>query len=161
MSIQEWQQRIHARNVQKGFYDYEQDIRLVSDLLDRCYRAAMIEGLATIGDEPVKAEISLSEYWALARIVKDYERSMIERKMLLIIGEIIEAHEELRNNHAPSEVYFKPESPKKPEGFPIEMADAQIRLLDLMEALKLSTEFYVEMKHEFNETREHRHGRQF
>lgn len=59
-----------------------------------------------------------------------------EEKMVLIASEVAEAFEEYRKpNIGIAEVYFKD---GKPEGFPIEMADAFIRVLDLMGALTSS-----------------------
>lgn len=59
-----------------------------------------------------------------------------EEKMVLIASEISEAFEEYRKpNIGIAEVYFKD---GKPEGFPIEMADAFIRVLDLIGALMSS-----------------------
>ncbi len=59
-----------------------------------------------------------------------------EEKMVLIASEVAEAFEEYRKpNIGITEVYFKND---KPEGFPIEMADAFIRVLDLIGALESS-----------------------
>ena len=46
----------------------------------------------------------------------------------------------------------------KPEGFNIEMADAVIRIADLMEALGLNLEAAIKLKHNYNKTRPYRHG---
>jgi NTP pyrophosphatase (non-canonical NTP hydrolase) len=46
----------------------------------------------------------------------------------------------------------------KPEGLPIELADAIIRILDLCGALGIDIESAVETKHEFNAARPFRHG---
>jgi len=59
-----------------------------------------------------------------------------EEKMVLIASEVAEAFEEYRKpDIGITQVYYKD---KKPEGFPIEMADAFIRVLDLMGALTSS-----------------------
>jgi NTP pyrophosphatase (non-canonical NTP hydrolase) len=46
----------------------------------------------------------------------------------------------------------------KPEGMVVELADAVIRIADLCEALGLDLESAIELKHEYNKTRSHRHG---
>lgn len=91
----------------------------------------------------------------------------IDRKLLLAVSEICEAQEELRDGRAPTEIYFeannqeKAGQPKKPEGFPIEIADAIIRLLQLCRSQGVDIAAAVEMKMKFNLTRPNKHGRQF
>jgi NTP pyrophosphatase (non-canonical NTP hydrolase) len=84
--------------------------------------------------------------------------------------EISEAWEEIRNGHAPQEVYYPiiPESltgddtllvqSKKPEGFPIEIADLVIRVLHLCKVYGIDIDKMVELKMAYNETRSYRHG---
>lgn len=65
----------------------------------------------------------------------------VDRYLLLAISEICEAQEELRDGRSVSEIYYKVVFDKledggvnttnKPEGFPVEIADAIIRLLDI------------------------------
>jgi hypothetical protein len=157
--LPEWQSKLHKRNVEKGFYDYKADAQAVADFLDRIYRSAEFEGLG--GETPVKCEIDLSLYWSLARVLTDYKKAMVERKLFLVVGELCEAHEELRNGHELTEVYYKEDKPDKPEGFPVELADAEIRLLDLHEACKIDAEQMMVLKDNYNETRPYKHGRVF
>jgi NTP pyrophosphatase (non-canonical NTP hydrolase) len=46
----------------------------------------------------------------------------------------------------------------KPCGFPSEMADIVIRVMDVCEALGINLELEIAVKHEFNKTRAYRHG---
>lgn len=46
----------------------------------------------------------------------------------------------------------------KPEGFPSELADIIIRVMDMAEALGLDLEEAIKFKNEFNKTRPYRHG---
>ena len=46
----------------------------------------------------------------------------------------------------------------KPEGLPIELADALIRLLDLAGAMGIDMEEAIEIKVAYNARRQHRHG---
>lgn len=93
-------------------------------------------------------------------------------RLMLIAGEVTEAHEELRSGHAVDEVYFptqvevvdgeEREVPgKKPEGVPAELADVMIRVLDTAEAWGIDLDYEVPRKMAFNETRPAKHGRRF
>lgn len=84
----------------------------------------------------------------------------IDQKLLLMVGEIVEAQEELRSGHTPVEIYY-PALGGKPEGFPIELADLIIRTLQLAASQGIDIARAVEMKMRFNETRPEKHGRQF
>lgn len=149
--IDNWQQVVHARNVEKGFYDYEKDIEQVEVLIDRLY--------GSLGQDSAVPSIH-TELTALQRVLTDYKKAMRERKLLLIIGELCEAHEELRAGHKPYEIYHNGDNPK-PEGYGIEMADAAIRTLDLLEHDGLDLNSLMETKHDYNGTRPHKHGKQF
>ena len=83
---------------------------------------------------------------------------LFSEKMLLIISEIIEALEEYRNNHIISEIYKHLYNPDKPEGVPIELADAIIRILDFCAANEIDIVRALELKMEYNKTRPYRHG---
>lgn len=86
----------------------------------------------------------------------------ITTKLMLINSELVEAMEELRSGHKVDEVY--PGSKGKPEGFPVEIADAVIRVLDLWWTLQdLGWEMpdlgkLIEEKVSFNASRGHKHG---
>jgi NTP pyrophosphatase (non-canonical NTP hydrolase) len=80
------------------------------------------------------------------------------KRLLLIVGELVEAFEEMRAGHAVTEVY---EKNGKPEGVPVELADVQIRLWDLAETMGISLQGEVLRKEAFNRTREFMHGKKF
>lgn len=84
----------------------------------------------------------------------------LDRKLILLIGEIIEAHEEYRSNPDLMHTYYR-ESDGKPEGFLFEMADVFIRFGDLLGALRVDLAPYIAEKHGFNQTRPYKHGRNF
>lgn len=83
------------------------------------------------------------------------------KKLLLTIGELSEATEEIRAGHPFDEVYYKD---GKPEGFLVELADAQIRINDMVGLLqrlghvKKSFAAVMAEKHAYNKTRPARHG---
>jgi hypothetical protein len=84
---------------------------------------------------------------------------MIDRKLLLAIGELVEAQNELRTGHLPNEVYYGDGG--KPEGFGMEIADAHIRLMNLESDLALDGAGNIIEKDYFNQTRPFKHGKKF
>jgi hypothetical protein len=79
-------------------------------------------------------------------------------KMALIHSEISEALEEFRNGRALAEVYDSDEDSRKPEGVPIELADAVIRILDFCAANDIDLAHAIELKLAYNRIRPFRHG---
>jgi hypothetical protein len=103
-------------------------------------------------------------------------------KLFLVVSELVEALEEFRNNKPINEIYFqfsgvdiesgrgytehhndftkfnKDPANHKPEGVPIEIADAVIRILDFVEANGINLELALLLKMKYNETRPFRHG---
>lgn len=82
-----------------------------------------------------------------------------ERRMLLTIGEVIEAHNELREGHTVQEVYYGPDG--KPEGFAVEIVDSIIRDFDLLGRIGVLTGKLMAEKLAYNATRPHKHGKAF
>lgn len=74
----------------------------------------------------------------------------------LIHSEISEVLEEYRKGRQATEVY--PGNNGKPEGIPIELADAIIRILDYCGYAGIDIEAAILQKHEYNKTRPYRHG---
>lgn len=85
----------------------------------------------------------------------------IDQKLLMIVGEVVEAQEELRGGHEIGETYYNPERPDKPEGFGFELADALIRVLETMDGLGMDIAELVSVKMNYNATREEKHGKRF
>jgi len=95
-------------------------------------------------------------------------RALVAEKLLLVHSEITEAVEEYRNGKPfrlvygidkegmPRQIGMDPDD--KPEGFPTELADAVIRILDLAEACGIDLEGEIERKMAHNLTRAQRHG---
>lgn len=94
--------------------------------------------------------------WQVAEDHGWHTKVDIVEKLCLIHSEISECLEEHRNGHEPTEIYLSENG--KPEGVPVELADAIIRIMDLAEALNIDLETAVCMKQDYNRTRPFRHG---
>ena len=79
--------------------------------------------------------------------------------LMLTTSELSEALNEIRNGNHVWEVTFSADG--KPEGFPIELADAVLRIMDMCEYLGLNLEQAMIDKHKYNLTRPYKHGKQF
>lgn len=80
-------------------------------------------------------------------------------KIALMTAELSEALEEYRDGHGYTEIYRKPENPAKPEGIPVELADAIIRILDTCAAVGIDIEEAIEIKMAYNKSRSYKHGK--
>jgi len=85
-------------------------------------------------------------------------RGLFCEKMLLVVSEISEALEEFRKGRGLAEIYFSDEL--KPEGIPIEIADAVIRIFDFCEANNIDLEDALAIKMSYNERRPFKHGKE-
>lgn len=75
-------------------------------------------------------------------------------------SELSEALEQARDGHPLTDVYRNASSPK-PEGFPIELADAVIRIADFCGRHQIDLEAAIEAKMDYNRSRPRRHGKVF
>jgi hypothetical protein len=82
-------------------------------------------------------------------------------KLLLIVSEVSEALEEFRDGRSLTDVYYNAANPDKPEGIPIELADALIRILSFCDANRIDIDAAVSLKMAYNKSRPHKHGRLF
>lgn len=79
--------------------------------------------------------------------------------MMLIVTEIAEAMEAWRDpDNDVTEVWYSPDNPGKPEGVPIELADALIRILHTAAIYGIDIKAAVETKMKYNFNRPYRHG---
>lgn len=115
--------------------------------------AAGLQGAATFGLylENLTARI---EQVNRANGWYDDTRTPMEECMLLVT-EVAEAAECYRNGEMETTIR---ESDGKPEGFPSEMADILIRLLDTCARHEIDLLHETEQKLAYNATRGHRHG---
>lgn len=130
---------------------------------------------------PPAAKLAWVKRAAVSAMIEDHHQLAVEKnwytpeeeadifdtvwkKLLLVVGEISEATEELRAGRGFDEIYEGPKG--KPEGFLVELADAVIRindivgLLERLGHLKNNPAFgaVIDQKHAFNATRPARHG---
>ena len=88
-------------------------------------------------------------------------------KLLLIVSEVVEAHDEIRNGRAADETYYAtipeqhPFAPFKPEGVPSEIADVVIRCFDFAGTEGFDLGNIILEKLRFNSGRPYRHGKAF
>lgn len=150
-----------------------QELQTIDNAQQRCYDVSASKGFHATDSfrDAVNAVLAADDHheypspetnevveiiiWGLE---KDWEQMQHAKRLLLIVGELIEAFEEIRAGHAPTEVY---EKNGKPEGVPVELADVQIRLWDLAQTMGISLQTEVQRKEAFNRTREFMHGKLF
>ncbi|MCK5616829.1 hypothetical protein KAR91_83985 [Candidatus Pacearchaeota archaeon] len=70
-------------------------------------------------------------------------------------AEVSEAFEEYRDGRPLREIRIKD---GKPEGFPVELGDAIIRIFDFCGLHGIDLDAAIRIKMDFNKTRSHRHG---
>lgn len=138
----------------------------ISELQELCGSTAASKGFH---DDRPKAE----DYWKSA----DHQKELNNwqgNKLLLIVSEVIEAHDEIRSGHAADQTYYPtinamPGSydpayavgKHKPEGVPSEIADAVIRCFDFAYTEGFSLADIILEKLQFNSQRPYKHGRSF
>lgn len=77
--------------------------------------------------------------------------------LMLIVSEAAEALEEYRDGRSLTEHRYREDG--KPEGFPSEMADIIIRVLDACGEYKIDIERAMHEKVKYNMSRPHMHGK--
>lgn len=80
------------------------------------------------------------------------------RKLMLMVSELAEAMECLREGHDPLHIWYR-EQDGKPEGFRMELADTVIRIMDVYGSLGADLEADVREKMMFNMGRPPMHGK--
>jgi NTP pyrophosphatase (non-canonical NTP hydrolase) len=113
-------------------------------------------------DKETQMEQSLKQWqeeiygWAKSKGWWDNPNREVGTVLALIHSEISEALEEWRDGRPLTEIYTDEKG--KPCGFPIELADTVIRIVDLCEAKGIDLEAAMRVKQAYNETRPNRHG---
>lgn len=117
-------------------------------------------------------------------IPEEHQLHYLGSKLMLVAGELGEAQEEIRAGHGINETYYTLTIPSdrfedadeaediigqmieeghvgKPEGFPVELADAVIRIFGIAYEAGIDLPAAIEEKLAYNATREFKHGKQF
>lgn len=94
------------------------------------------------------------EIHSLAKEKGWWENSNIPEKLLMIHSEVSEAVECYRLDA----IEYTDKLYNKPFGYPTELADIVIRVMDLAENSKIDLFEMIKIKHEYNKTRPYRHG---
>lgn len=143
-------------------YD-EQALGSLRYLVAKCNGQASAKGFWD--DEPERNTSDLQHYQG--------------NKLMLVVSELVEAHEELRKGHPVTETYYPTKPPMadfteadlsysalkdgvyKPEGVPSELADAVIRVFDFAGRYGIDLGAMIFEKLDYNATRGYKHGKTF
>lgn len=98
-------------------------------------------------------------FWDYTPESDEAYRANVATKLLLIVSEAVEAMDEIRAGKSPSTRYHSDGG--KPEGFPSELADIVIRVLDLAGGLGVDLQDVIEEKMTYNASRDRLHGKKF
>lgn len=165
----------------------EETFAALLDLQRYCHDSSAARGFAAEGNF---LRNHVAEH-ATAITMRHHEtnlRNYYANRLMLVVGELAEAHEELRVGHAMDETYYPtmpvaPDDalasaviadpttgapidaatgvPFKPEGVPSELADVVIRILDLADEAGIDMAAIVREKLAYNATRARMHGKRF
>lgn len=153
------------------------DFDALTELLEYCYGSAQDRGFHQAADLLSKWRTENAGNPELSKVL---DAAFIDRagnRLALIIGEAIEAHEEIRKGRAPGERYYsfpdgaqphQGETPlhwqertgilAKPEGVPSELADIVVRVMDYAGEHKIDIADAIREKLDFNSQRAAMHG---
>jgi len=130
--------------------DYKALTYGLNNLASACYANAKAHGFTEYGDMLRSGAFEFT----------DTDKLMYEGNLLmLVVGELSEAHEQLRHGRQMTERYYSEGS--KPEGAPSELADVIIRVLDICGAYGIDIEAVVAEKMRYNAGRPFLHNKKF
>lgn len=126
---------------------------------------SILQACRDIGDRNIPLAQIIKESFAVADSKGWHEGNFTSpdkfgELLLLTDCEIAEAFEQYRDGRAIDEIYFVKDKRgrQKPEGVPVELADALIRLGDLCARYNIPLARAYRLKTEYNKTRPYRHG---
>ena len=144
MEINQLVKLAHGNAVAKGFWDSHNDI---NDLLDYTSNNTDLD---------------------TTKLVIHNNNAEITSKLMLVVSEIGEAVEAMRNNRYArldtiDKDYLEPFEFERlvKDTFEDELADVFIRLFDLIGFLNIDIDRHIELKMKYNESRDKLHGKQF
>lgn len=136
----------------------------LADLFRLFHKRARMKGFHKLTDAiHANADITEVSDPELAEYMRSVHRG---NRLMLIAGELVEAHDEIRAGRLPSEIYYSVTSEvgyPKPEGYLSEMFDAFVRIGDTIGEEDLVEEFMdiMEIKLNFNSKRPEKNGKAF
>lgn len=143
------------------------DLDVIRDLQKLCYFGSRSKGFHEESDR-LRAPFNEGE-WDQGDAAA--LRNFYGNKLMLIVGEVSEAHEQLREGRAPTETYYPTYSETdgtdqngtlhKPEGIPSELADVVIRVFDFAGDTGIDLAGIIGEKLLYNASRAHKHGKKF
>lgn len=157
-SIAEIMERVNKTAIEHGWWDHDTEKRPI-----RKFDCPECDGTGVVYERTLSMNYTEIVYTVQCKVchgigfIIENNRNFGEICQL-ISGEINEAHEEFRDGHHFSEIYYSPEG--KPEGITVELVDAFIRIADFIQMNGLQQIFMraLEEKAAYNETRPYRHG---
>lgn len=142
------------------------DLDAIARVAAACRIASNAKGFGDEGDR-IRAEAAVPASDPRHAAANATLAAYYGNRLMLIVGEVAEAHEEVRAGHAVDKLYYSGEPVihptygpinGKPEGVPSEVADIIIRAFDFAEEAGIDIAAVIEEKLAYNATRPHRHG---
>ena len=144
----------------------DQTLEALAELQRRIWRVNESKGFHEDRPKPMRAGSTLAGTKERnARLA-----NWLGNKLMLIVSEVAEAQDEIRNGRAADETYYPTlppvgeevgPGPHKPEGVPSEIADVVIRCFDFAATEGFNLGAIVAEKLAYNETRPYKHGKSF
>lgn len=97
------------------------------------------------------------EHWKVMDSHGFHDDFDVCEKLLLVVTEVAEATEEVRDGNMAT--YFSEGG--KPEGYPSELADVVLRVMDMAQQGGIDLAAEIRQKIAYNKTRPFKHGRKF
>lgn len=142
------------------------DLEALARIAKASREASNAKGFGEEGDR-IRAEAAVPETDPRHDAAQATLAAYYGNRLMLIVGEVAEAHEEIRAGHPVTHLYYSGDPaehpvygpiPGKPEGVPSEIADIVIRAFDFAEEAGIDLAHVIEEKLAYNATRPHKHG---
>ena len=163
------QKMIGEGNRARGFREDEELLDKLTGIIEGAIRTS--EEHVRPGDPVPSLVLSLGVVTDLLKVLRLAKIHSHANRLLLIVSEVVEAHDELRSGRAVDETWYAEgenvtiDGPfvhvNKPEGVPSELADTVIRAFDFADNAGIDLAAVIAEKDAYNATRPYRHGRKF
>lgn len=142
------------------------DLAALNRIAAACRAASNAKGFGEEGNR-IRAEAAIPTSDPRHTAATSTLAAYYGNRLMLIVGEVAEAHEEIRAGHPVNHLYHSGEPTThpeygpiagKPEGVPSEIADIIIRCFDFAQETGIDLAAVIEEKLAYNATRAHKHG---